>query len=341
MNIARKLIAGITIAASIAASSAFADPLEKTDVELGVGGASLLYYLPLTIAVQKNFFKEEGLNVQVNDFKGGSKALQALVGGSVDVVAGAYEHTIRMQVKKEPIEAVVEMGRLPGIVVAVKSDLKDKVKTAADLKGMKIGVTAPGSGTHNFLNFVLGKAGVKPEDVSILGVGGGLTAVSSITQGEADAVSNLDPVISSLVDSGDVFILADSRTEQGTKDIFGTDNLPAAVLYLKTDFVKDNPNTTQALVNGIYKALKWLKTATPEDVAGTVPPEYFLGNKELYLEAVKNSLATYSITGTVTLAGQKAALNLMSFDKEIANADIDLSKTFDGSFVEKSATMVK
>lgn len=340
MNVATKWIASLAIAASVAVGGAFAQNLEKTDVELGVGGASLLYYLPLTIAVQKGYFAEEGLNVKVNDFKGGSKSLQALVGGSVDVVAGAYEHTIRMQVKKQPIVAVVEMGRLPGIVVAVKSDLKDKVKTAADLKGLKIGVTAPGSGTHNFLNFVLGKSGVKPDEVTILGVGGGLTAVSAITQGEADAITNLDPAIAQLVAGGDVFVLADSRTEEGTREIFGTDNLPAAVLYLKEGFVKENPNTTQALVNAIYKSLQWLKTATPEDVAATVPEEYFLGNKELYLAAVKSSLPTYSVNGMVTPEGEKAALGLMSFDDDIANADIDLSKTFDGSFVEKSAAAI-
>jgi NitT/TauT family transport system substrate-binding protein len=62
---------------------------EKSKVVLGVGGKALLYYLPLTIAERKNFFKEEGLEVEINDFAGGARSLQALVGGSVDVVTGA------------------------------------------------------------------------------------------------------------------------------------------------------------------------------------------------------------------------------------------------------------
>jgi len=93
---------------------------EKPKVTLGVGGKPLLYYLPLTIAERRGFFKEQGLDVDINDFGGGAKSLQALVGGSVDVVTGAYEHTIRMQAKGQDIRAVVELGRFPAIVIAVR-----------------------------------------------------------------------------------------------------------------------------------------------------------------------------------------------------------------------------
>ena len=74
------------------AQDASATP-EKPELMFGVGGKPLFYYLPLTIAERKGFFKEEGLSVTVNDFGGGAKSLQALIGGSVDVVTGAYEHT--------------------------------------------------------------------------------------------------------------------------------------------------------------------------------------------------------------------------------------------------------
>ena len=69
---------------------------EKSKVVLAVGGKSALYYLSLTIAERKGFFKDAGLDVEINDFQGGSKSLEALMGGSADVTAGAYEHTIRM-----------------------------------------------------------------------------------------------------------------------------------------------------------------------------------------------------------------------------------------------------
>lgn len=330
-----------SLALGLAASLALVLPaqaqIEKKDIVLGVGGGALLYYLPLAIADQKGFFEEEGLNVEVNDFKGGSQSLQALVGGSADVVTGAYEHTIRMQTKGQDIRAVLELGRFPAIVLAVKSDLADTIKTPGDLKGKNIGVTAPGSSTNNFVNYLLAKDGVKPDEVSIIGVGAGSTAVAGMKRGEIDAISNLDPVITTLERDGDIKILADSRTEEGMMEIFGSTGLPAAVLYAKGEFIEQNPNTTQALVNALYKALKWLETATPEDVANTVPEEYIGGNREVYLDAVANSLPTYSRTGVITDAGIDTAMELLSFDPEIAAATIDRAKTFDPTFVNKAA----
>src|ERR1700741_5675169 len=76
-----------------------AQALEKPKLTIAVGGKNLLYYLPLTIAESLGYFKAEGLDVTIADFAGGSRALQALVGGSADVTAGALEHTINMQVK--------------------------------------------------------------------------------------------------------------------------------------------------------------------------------------------------------------------------------------------------
>lgn len=315
------------------ATAAQAAP-EKAKLELGVGGKALLYYLPLTIAEQKGYFKAEGLDVTINDFGGGAKSLQALVGGSVDAVTGAYEHTIRMQEKGQDIRAVIELGRFPGIVLAVKKEHQGKVKTAADLKGMKIGVTAPGSSTNFFVNYLIAKAGGNFKDSAFIGVGAGAGAVAAMQKGEIDAISNLDPVISKLELDKTVFILADSRTEAGTRAIFGGSN-PAAVLYLKNEFIEKNPQTTQALVNAFHKALVWLATAKPEDVAATVPEAYYLGDKPLYITAVKNSLETYSRTGLISQDGMKSAFNMLAqFDEGLAKANLDLNKTFNDKFVK-------
>ena len=95
---------------------------EKKQLTLGVGGKTALYYLPLTICERLGYFKEQGLEVTINDFRGGAQSLQALVGGSVDVVTGAYEHTIRMQAKGQDVRALIELGRFPGIVVALRKE---------------------------------------------------------------------------------------------------------------------------------------------------------------------------------------------------------------------------
>jgi NitT/TauT family transport system substrate-binding protein len=243
-----------------------------------------------------------------------------------------------MQTKGQDVRAVLELGRFPGIVLAVKKEKAGQIKSAADLKGMKIGVTAPGSSTNFFVNFLMAKAGAKYQDASFIGVGTGLSAVAAIKKGEIDAISNLDPVISKLETDGDVVILADSRTEAGTKAIFGGSN-PAAVVYLKNDFIEKNPNTTQAIVTAHYRALKWIVAASPEEIAKAVPEAYWLGDRDLYIRAVKASLDTYSRTGIVPLDGMKSALGMLKeFDEELKGVkDEDLPKTFVDRFVKKAA----
>ena len=319
------------------AGGARGQAIEKKQLTLGVGGKSALYYLPLTICERLGYFKEQGLDVTIEDFRGGAQSLQALVGGSVDVVTGAYEHTIRMQAKGQDIRAVIELGRFPGIAVGLRKDRAPAYKSAADLKGTKIGVTAPGSSTHFFVMYLMSKAGLAPSDASYIGVGAAASAVAAMKRGEIDALSNVDPMITRLEQDGDIKIIADSRTEEGTRAIFGGSN-PAAVLYLKHQFTQSNPNTVEALVNAFYKTLKWLEKATPDAIAATVPEEYFLGDKALYLAAVKANKQVYSLTGLVAPAGMQSSADMLTaFDPELKAAKVDLSRTFEDRFVRKAA----
>lgn len=329
----------LLVAASLlipALGAAKAADVEKPDLTIGVGGKPLLYYLPLTLAERLGYFKDEGLNVEINDFGGGAKSLQALIGGSVDAVTGAYEHTIRMQQKKQDIRAVIDLGRYPGIVVGVRKDKAGTIKSIADLKGATIGVTAPGSSTYILVQYLMAKAGMKPDDASFVGVGSGASAVAAMQKGEIDAISHLDPVISKLQDIGAMEVMVDTRTTEGTEKVFGGMN-PAAVLYFKESFIKANPKTVQALTNAFYRTLKWLEKATPEQVAATVPEEYWLGDKSLYIKAFNATRQAYSTDGNIDDASMKSALNLITTtDPSIDASSIDLSKTFDGSFLAKA-----
>jgi NitT/TauT family transport system substrate-binding protein len=313
----------------------------ETKLTMGVGGKSLLYYLPLTIAERKGFFKEFGLDAEINDFAGGAKSLQALVGGSVDVVAGAYEHTIRMQAKGQDIRAVIEMLRYPTIVIGVRKAIADKVKSAKDFKGLKIGVTAPGSSTYITVLHAMVKAGLKASDASFIGVGGGASAVAAMKKGEIDVISHLDPVIAKLEADDDIVTLIDTRTEKGTNELFGGSN-PAACLYVKQDFIAAKPEVVQLTVNSIYKALRWINKSSAEEIADAVPEQFHLGDKALYIRAVKASQAAYSETGIMAPAAMKSVYDtLKDLDASMANVNVDLSKTFMPQFAVKAASMVK
>src|SRR3982751_3257823 len=226
---------------------------EKPKVVLAVGGKSALYYLSLTIAETKGYFKEAGLDVEIADFQGGAKSLQALMGGSADVVAGAYEHTIRMQQRGQDITGFALIGRGMQISIALRKDVAAKVKGPADIKGMKFGVTAPGSSTHMLLNFWAAKGGLKASDVVAIGVGAGASVVAAIEKGEVDGVSQTDPALTILTDKNLVKVVVDTRTTKGNQEVFGG-AFPAACLYAQPNFLTKTPNTAQALATAIVRA---------------------------------------------------------------------------------------
>jgi len=319
----------------------FAQTLEKPKVSIAVGGKNLFYYLPLTVAEQLGYFKDEGLQVEISDFAGGAKALQALVGGSADVVSGAYEHTILMQVKNQPIVAFVLQGRAPQIVLAVNNKTMPNYKSIADLKGKKIGVTAPGSSTSIMASFVLAKAGLKPTDVSFIGVGAASGALSAIRSGQIDAIANLDPVIAMLEQKNEIKVVADTRTLKDTNDVFGGP-MPAATLYASEAFIKKYPNTTQALANAMVRALRFIQKAGPSDIIKAVPESYLLGDRALYIAAFLKVRESISPDGILPDAGPATALRtLQAFDPELANKKIDLSRTYTNAFAKKADAKYK
>src|SRR4029077_4773203 len=63
-------------------------------VRIAIGGQNQMVYLPTTLAQELGFYHDEGIDAELQDFAGGAKSLQALVGGSADVVSGFYYHTI-------------------------------------------------------------------------------------------------------------------------------------------------------------------------------------------------------------------------------------------------------
>jgi NitT/TauT family transport system substrate-binding protein len=106
--------------------------LETRSIRVAVGGRAFLQYAPLAIAARLGFFKDAGLEVEVFDVRGGSKALQALVRRSADITAGAFDHTIQMQAKRQKIVGIVLFGRHPSFAFAVRNEKASAYRDARD-----------------------------------------------------------------------------------------------------------------------------------------------------------------------------------------------------------------
>ncbi len=348
MNIAhfptrRGFISSLAAAAtSLAAPSASTQSrLEKSKIVLALDGKATLYYLPLTISEQLGYFKAEGLDIEFLDLPTHSRALQALTTGAADVCAGAFEHTLHMQSKNQLVRSFVLQGRAPQCAFGLSKKTFPASAQAADLRGKKIGVPELGSASHLLASTVLSRADIKPSEVSYVVVGGVSNALSALRDGQIDALSHTDPVMTMLELRSEIKTISDARTLNGAKAVFGG-TMPGACLLAPDDFLQKMPKTSQALTSAIVRGLKWLQTAGTSDIIKTVPENYLLGDRSLYLAAFNKLRESTCLDGLMPEDGPRTALRALSgFDPSIEIKKIDLQKTFTNQYAQRAKERFK
>ncbi len=332
-RIFRRLVATF---AALTLSSGLA--LAQSKVTIAVGGGACLCYLPTMLAEQLGEYKKAGLDVEVVDFKGGSQSLQAVMGGSADVVSGYFDHCVNLAAKNQSLVSFVVYDRYPGFALVVSPKQTAEIKSIKDLGGKKIGVSAPGSSTDFFLKYMLSKNGVDPNSVGVIGIGLGAAAVAAMEQGTVDAAIMLDPSVTVLQGRNkDLKILSDTRTAKDTLSVFGGE-YPGGALYTKADWIEKHPKETQALTAAIVNTLAWIHSHTPEEVMAKMPENLVGPDKAGYLAALKNTIPMYSTTGKMDPKGAAAVLAVFSQSSpDVAKANVDVSKTYTNKFVEATS----
>ena len=140
-----------------------AQPLGAAErITLMVGGVEKIIYLPVALADQLGYFKEQGLDVVLHSEWSGIHGVDVLLVGTVQGVVGFYDHTIYMQAKGKAITSVIQFAQAPGEVELVSARLPH-VRSMADLKDQPLGVTGLGSSTQ-FLSRCLLYTSPSPRD---------------------------------------------------------------------------------------------------------------------------------------------------------------------------------
>jgi NitT/TauT family transport system substrate-binding protein len=339
----KKLCRSAFAAAAFATFSltALAAAPEKPTLKVAVG-SSILGYAPAPLTAKLGYFKQEGLDVTLENFQaGGSKSLQALIGGSVDVVVGAYDHTIQMQAKGKDIVGIFLLNEVPGIVFDVRADLAGKVNSLKDLKGMKIGITTPGSSTDMIARYSVGRAGLTDRDVSFIGVGSGAPGMVALEAKNIDALLSYDPVATQLLKKGAVKRLFDARTVSGSTAAFGAP-YPFACVFVTRAFLEQNPETVQRLANAFLRTVRWIDASAPKTIVEALPPQSKLGDPQLNEAIWASSKGMFSKTGMFNPDTVKTPLAVLSaYDPAVSKAKIDLSRTYTNKFAEEAAKLVK
>jgi NitT/TauT family transport system substrate-binding protein len=311
-------------------------PPEKRQITIGVGGQELFVYLPLTLARQLGYFEQAGLQVEIINFQGGARALEALVAGSVDLVSGFYDHTIQKQTTDVvPLSMVVVFDRYPGVVMLAEPELAARLRGFADLKGATLGVTSFGSSSHVLLNYVLAQAGLGRDDVGVISMGTGASALAALESGRVSAGMFLDPTATQLQQLGKARAIWDTRSERDTAAAFGGP-YPAGGLYTMRPYIESHPATVQAAVNAAVHTLKWIQQHPAPEIAERMPESFYGGDKQLYVDSLAASLPMFSPDGAMPESGPARVLDVLRLsDEAVRNAPhIDLAATYTNRFVE-------
>ena len=134
--------------------------------------------IAIYVADKRGYFKAEGLTVQLTNFQSAAMMIVPITTGDIDVMAGSasaglYNAIARgLEIRLVGSKVSTPKGRTSQTLI-VRQELLDsgKVKSVADLKGMKIANAAPGTASISTLNRMLRSAGLTLKDVDIVTVG--------------------------------------------------------------------------------------------------------------------------------------------------------------------------
>ena len=248
----------------------------RTKVRVGYIG--LTCEAPLFTAVEKGFFAEEGLDVEMVRCEWATYK-DALALGRYDVT-----HHLLMYFLK-PIEQGMDVKFTGGVhrgCLRVQAAADGPIRTVQDLRGKTIAVPGMGTPPFMFANRVLADNGIDPgRDVkwrvypaSELGL--------VLSRGLVDAVANSEPVGSLLLADGKVRTIADQAKDAPYRDEY------CCAVLVNGKFLAQYPAASAAATRAILKAAKWVDTNPAAAARLSVEKKYIASTVELNAHAISN-----------------------------------------------------
>jgi NitT/TauT family transport system substrate-binding protein len=107
---------------------------------------------------------------------------------------------------------------------------------------------------------------------------------------------------------------------------------------MNSSYVSSHKDAVQKLVNAYVKTLKWMQTHTAAEIADKMPPDYYAGNKALYVTALQNQMAIFSPDGSMPAGAPQSVLNTEYQSNLIPQGkQIDLNATYTNEFTSKAS----
>ena len=292
-------------------------------------------WVPIHLADTLGYFSEQNLKISVLDTAGLSRSMEALLGGSVDVVGGSLLQTLPLAAEGRNVRSFLLLYTRPTIVIAVAPALAGKITDIAKLKKHNVGVSAMGSPLHMQLNFVLAKHGLSPEDVYIVPIGTAASSLTALEKGRVDAAVLVGSAITSFERGNPhAVFLSDSRTVEGSRQMFGTEVFPSTSILAQDSWLRANPDTAHRFAKAVLKAMEWMRTHSAEEVRTQMPEATRMPDAEADLQAIRQAQQTLSPDGVTPDSAPQLMKEFLAVSNEkVRTATIDFTKVYTNEFV--------
>jgi NitT/TauT family transport system substrate-binding protein len=270
--------------------------------KIRVGYIGLTCEAPIFSAVEKGFFKEEGLDVSLVKCEWANyKDVLAL--GGFDIT----HHLIMYFLK--PIEQGLDVRFTGGIhqgCLRVQAGVNGKIRTIKDLRGKRIGVPGMGTPPFIFANRVLGANGIDPaKEITWLVFPAGELGLA-LDKGEVDAVADSEPIGSMLLAQGKVRNIADQAADAPYKDEY------CCAVLVNGKFLARNPKASAAATRALLKAAKWVEANPVAAAKLSVEHKYLASTTE------QNAISISHLRYVPSVSGAETAVRLASAEMKTA-----------------------
>ncbi|SDW25161.1 NitT/TauT family transport system substrate-binding protein [Marininema mesophilum] len=224
-----------------------------------------LFYAPQYVAIQKEFFKKEGIQVNLRDGLGGDKTMAALLSGDADIVLVGAETGVYVTAgeTQNPVVGIAQLTQTDGSFLVARKPTKDF--KWSDLKGKKLLGQRKGGMPEMVSEHVQRKNGLTPfKDVTIIQNVDYKNLPAAFASGTGDYVQLFEPFASQLEKEGKGTVVASFGKDSG--------RLPYTIYLTRSSALNKDPDRYKRYIRALYKAQKWCATHSAEEIAKVVKP---------------------------------------------------------------------
>jgi NitT/TauT family transport system substrate-binding protein len=293
-------------------------------------------WLPVHLAHALGYDHAEGLEFVLSDVAGMSKGVEALMGGSVEVTAGALAQTIQAASEGAAMRCFMNLYTRPILALAVAPGMTQTIRDVRDLERRSVGVSAPGSATHQFLNALLVAHGLSPDHVSAVPVGTAATSIAALEHSKVDAavlVGSAIPMVKQRNPS--ILFLADTRTPEGARMVFGTETFSNTSMVARDRWLTQSGDVPRRFVRAVKKGMEWMRSQPAEQVRAMMPEDLRMPEAGSDVTAIQDAQRVLSVDGTIPAGAPEQVLKYVALSSaKVRDSKIDLSQVYTNEYVK-------